>query len=185
MSDGFSFVNVTIFWYIPHLSSWSLEYLKSQALYCWRRARSSNETISSPICLSLSDLIHCTNEMNVNIPQLADSLFERTTNTSWVVVFKSLITTHHLMVYGNEVRPRSDDRSASSAAKCLHRIWTFKRVKWRHSRLFGIKCVINKYLCVVFVLSYSVLSSTWPQGTHYSTSVIFWIKVGYKVTFWL
>ncbi|TRY90436.1 hypothetical protein DNTS_018928 [Danionella cerebrum] len=47
-------------------------------------------------------LIHCTNEMNVNIPQLADSLFERTTNTSWVVVFKSLITTHHLMVYGNE-----------------------------------------------------------------------------------
>ncbi|NWI31936.1 PICAL protein, partial [Sula dactylatra] len=48
-------------------------------------------------------LIQCTNEMNVNIPQLADSLFERTTNSSWVVVFKSLITTHHLMVYGNEV----------------------------------------------------------------------------------
>ncbi|XP_063566834.1 phosphatidylinositol-binding clathrin assembly protein isoform X35 [Gorilla gorilla gorilla] len=48
------------------------------------------------------DLIQCTNEMNVNIPQLADSLFERTTNSSWVVVFKSLITTHHLMVYGNE-----------------------------------------------------------------------------------
>ncbi|XP_073192482.1 phosphatidylinositol-binding clathrin assembly protein isoform X7 [Lepidochelys kempii] len=40
--------------------------------------------------------------MNVNIPQLADSLFERTTNSSWVVVFKSLITTHHIMVYGNE-----------------------------------------------------------------------------------
>ncbi|XP_019385926.1 PREDICTED: phosphatidylinositol-binding clathrin assembly protein isoform X1 [Crocodylus porosus] len=40
--------------------------------------------------------------MNVNIPQLADSLFERTANSSWVVVFKSLITTHHLMVYGNE-----------------------------------------------------------------------------------
>ncbi|KAI6079175.1 Phosphatidylinositol-binding clathrin assembly protein isoform X5 [Aix galericulata] len=49
-----------------------------------------------------SYLIQCTNEMNVNIPQLADSLFERTTNSSWVVVFKSLITTHHLMVYGNE-----------------------------------------------------------------------------------
>lgn len=54
----------------------------------------------------LADLIQCTNEMNVNIPQLADSLFERTTNSSWVVVFKSLITTHHLMVYGNEVRPK-------------------------------------------------------------------------------
>lgn len=42
--------------------------------------------------------------MNVNIPELADTLFERTTNTSWVVVFKSLTTTHQLMVYGNEVR---------------------------------------------------------------------------------
>lgn len=52
----------------------------------------------------VADLIQCTNEMNVNIPQLADTLFERTTNTSWVVVFKSLITTHHLMVYGNEVK---------------------------------------------------------------------------------
>ncbi|XP_069747024.1 phosphatidylinositol binding clathrin assembly protein a isoform X13 [Narcine bancroftii] len=40
--------------------------------------------------------------MNVNIPQLADSLFERTMNSSWVVVFKSLITTHQMMVYGNE-----------------------------------------------------------------------------------
>ncbi|PIO39876.1 hypothetical protein AB205_0211640, partial [Aquarana catesbeiana] len=40
--------------------------------------------------------------MNVNIPQLADTLFERTANGSWVVVFKALITTHHLMMYGNE-----------------------------------------------------------------------------------
>uniref|UniRef100_A0A671P8M2 Phosphatidylinositol-binding clathrin assembly protein-like n=1 Tax=Sinocyclocheilus anshuiensis TaxID=1608454 RepID=A0A671P8M2_9TELE len=40
--------------------------------------------------------------MNVNVPQLADTLFERTTNSSWVVVFKALITTHHLMMYGNE-----------------------------------------------------------------------------------
>uniref|UniRef100_A0A3B5LM86 Si:ch211-200p22.4 n=1 Tax=Xiphophorus couchianus TaxID=32473 RepID=A0A3B5LM86_9TELE len=48
------------------------------------------------------NLIHCTNEMNVNIPQLADTLFERTANSSWVVVFKALITTHHLMMYGNE-----------------------------------------------------------------------------------
>ncbi|MBN3280704.1 PICAL protein, partial [Polyodon spathula] len=40
--------------------------------------------------------------MNVNIPHLADTFFERTTNGSWVVVFKALIATHHLMVYGNE-----------------------------------------------------------------------------------
>ncbi|NXN87162.1 PICAL protein, partial [Bombycilla garrulus] len=50
----------------------------------------------------LDYLIQCTNEMNVNIPQLADTLFERTANSSWVVVFKALITTHHLMMYGNE-----------------------------------------------------------------------------------
>lgn len=49
------------------------------------------------------DLIQATNETNVNIPQMADTLFERATNSSWVVVFKALVTTHHLMVHGNEV----------------------------------------------------------------------------------
>lgn len=49
------------------------------------------------------DLIHCTNELNVSIPHLADTLLERTTSNSWIVVFKALITTHHLMMYGNEV----------------------------------------------------------------------------------
>lgn len=33
---------------------------------------------------------------------MADTLFERATNSSWVVVFKALVTTHHLMVHGNE-----------------------------------------------------------------------------------
>uniref|UniRef100_A0A3Q2YWP7 Phosphatidylinositol-binding clathrin assembly protein n=1 Tax=Hippocampus comes TaxID=109280 RepID=A0A3Q2YWP7_HIPCM len=65
--------------------------------------KATTHEVMGPKKKHLDYLIHCTNEMNVNIPQLADSLFERTTNTSWVVVFKSLITTHHLMVYGNEV----------------------------------------------------------------------------------
>ncbi|XP_051520772.1 phosphatidylinositol binding clathrin assembly protein b isoform X6 [Myxocyprinus asiaticus] len=64
--------------------------------------KATTHEVMGPKKKHLDYLIHCTNEMNVNIPQLADSLFERTTNTSWVVVFKSLITTHHLMVYGNE-----------------------------------------------------------------------------------
>ncbi|XP_062328469.1 phosphatidylinositol binding clathrin assembly protein b isoform X10 [Osmerus eperlanus] len=64
--------------------------------------KATTHEIMGPKKKHLDYLIHCTNEMNVSIPQLADSLFERTTNTSWVVVFKSLITTHHLMVYGNE-----------------------------------------------------------------------------------
>uniref|UniRef100_A0A2K6SYF9 Phosphatidylinositol binding clathrin assembly protein n=1 Tax=Saimiri boliviensis boliviensis TaxID=39432 RepID=A0A2K6SYF9_SAIBB len=64
--------------------------------------KATTHEIMGPKKKHLDYLIQCTNEMNVNIPQLADSLFERTTNSSWVVVFKSLITTHHLMVYGNE-----------------------------------------------------------------------------------
>ncbi|KAF5915477.1 hypothetical protein HPG69_014798 [Diceros bicornis minor] len=61
----------------------------------------SIEKISSRKINTL-DLIQATNETNVNIPQMADTLFERATNSSWVVVFKALVTTHHLMVHGNE-----------------------------------------------------------------------------------
>ncbi|XP_056417281.1 phosphatidylinositol-binding clathrin assembly protein isoform X6 [Hyla sarda] len=64
--------------------------------------KATTHEVMGPKKKHLDYLIQCTNEMNVNIPQLADTLFERTTNSSWVVVFKSLITTHHLMVYGNE-----------------------------------------------------------------------------------
>uniref|UniRef100_A0A669E369 Phosphatidylinositol-binding clathrin assembly protein n=1 Tax=Oreochromis niloticus TaxID=8128 RepID=A0A669E369_ORENI len=64
--------------------------------------KATTHEIMGPKKKHLNYLIQCTNEMNVNIPQLADTLFERTTSTSWVVVFKSLTTTHHLMVYGNE-----------------------------------------------------------------------------------
>lgn len=38
----------------------------------------------------------------MSIPQLANFLIERTQHSSWAVVFKSLITIHHLMSYGNE-----------------------------------------------------------------------------------
>ncbi|XP_051542251.1 phosphatidylinositol-binding clathrin assembly protein-like isoform X15 [Myxocyprinus asiaticus] len=64
--------------------------------------KATTHEIMGPKKKHLDYLIQCTNEMNVNIPQLADTLFERATSTSWVVVFKSLITTHHVMVYGNE-----------------------------------------------------------------------------------
>ncbi|XP_051973925.1 phosphatidylinositol-binding clathrin assembly protein-like isoform X9 [Xyrauchen texanus] len=64
--------------------------------------KATTHEIMGPKKKHLDYLIQCTNEMNVNIPQLADTLFERTTSTSWVVIFKSLITTQHVMVYGNE-----------------------------------------------------------------------------------
>ncbi|XP_077961436.1 phosphatidylinositol-binding clathrin assembly protein isoform X24 [Gasterosteus aculeatus] len=64
--------------------------------------KATTHEVSGPKKKHLDYLIHCTNEMNVSIPQLADTLFERTANSSWVVVFKALITTHHLTMYGNE-----------------------------------------------------------------------------------
>lgn len=33
---------------------------------------------------------------------MATLLIERSQHANWVVVYKSLITTHHLMCYGNE-----------------------------------------------------------------------------------
>lgn len=54
-------------------------------------------------CFVSLDLISATNETNVNIPQMADTLFERAMNASWVVVFKALVTTHHMCIHGNEV----------------------------------------------------------------------------------
>ncbi|XP_047455456.1 clathrin coat assembly protein AP180 isoform X9 [Mugil cephalus] len=50
----------------------------------------------------LEYLIQATQDTNVNVPQMADTLMERAGNASWVVVFKALITTHHMMVHGNE-----------------------------------------------------------------------------------
>ena len=49
------------------------------------------------------DLTRLSNEPNVSIPLLVNFLSERTHEKSWVVVFKALITTHHLLNYGNEV----------------------------------------------------------------------------------
>nr|CAH7725288.1 unnamed protein product [Callosobruchus chinensis] len=64
--------------------------------------KATTEEILGPKKKHLDYLVHCTNEPNVSIPQLANLLMERSQNTSWVVVYKALITTHHLMCYGNE-----------------------------------------------------------------------------------
>lgn len=56
------------------------------------------------LLLSPPDLIQASQDQtNVNVPQMVDTLMERVGNASWVVVFKALITTHHLMVHGHEV----------------------------------------------------------------------------------
>ncbi|XP_026497385.1 phosphatidylinositol-binding clathrin assembly protein LAP isoform X2 [Vanessa tameamea] len=64
--------------------------------------KATTEEMIAPKKKHLDYLVHCTNEPNVSIPQLANLLVERTQNTNWVVVYKALITVHHLLAYGNE-----------------------------------------------------------------------------------
>ncbi|XP_030640420.1 clathrin coat assembly protein AP180 [Chanos chanos] len=64
--------------------------------------KATTHEVMGPKKKHLDYLIQATQESNVNIPQMADTLFERAGNASWIVVFKALVTTHHLMVHGNE-----------------------------------------------------------------------------------
>uniref|UniRef100_A0AAV2KFK3 Clathrin coat assembly protein AP180 n=1 Tax=Knipowitschia caucasica TaxID=637954 RepID=A0AAV2KFK3_KNICA len=64
--------------------------------------KATTHEVSPPKKKHLEYLVSATNTTNVNIPQMADTLFERSTNASWVVVFKALSTTHHLCIHGNE-----------------------------------------------------------------------------------
>ncbi|CAG5122940.1 unnamed protein product, partial [Candidula unifasciata] len=64
--------------------------------------KATTEEVIGPKKKHLDYLLQCTNEPNVSIPQMADLLIERTQHTSWVVVFKALVSIHNLMNYGNE-----------------------------------------------------------------------------------
>ncbi|KAL0275821.1 UNVERIFIED_CONTAM: hypothetical protein PYX00_003557 [Menopon gallinae] len=64
--------------------------------------KATTEELIGPKKKHLDYLVHCTNEPNVSIPQLANLLIERSQNANWVVVFKALITVHHMLCYGNE-----------------------------------------------------------------------------------
>ncbi|XP_058146968.1 phosphatidylinositol-binding clathrin assembly protein-like [Dasypus novemcinctus] len=50
----------------------------------------------------LADLLQYINKTKMSVEHLADVLSEKTGSSSWVVVFKALVTVHHLMVHGNE-----------------------------------------------------------------------------------
>ncbi|XP_017775110.1 PREDICTED: phosphatidylinositol-binding clathrin assembly protein LAP-like isoform X5 [Nicrophorus vespilloides] len=64
--------------------------------------KATTEEMIGPKNKHLDYLVQCTNEPNVSIPQLANLLIERSQNGNWVVVYKALITAHHMMCYGNE-----------------------------------------------------------------------------------
>ncbi|XP_061575509.1 phosphatidylinositol binding clathrin assembly protein b isoform X2 [Cololabis saira] len=114
--------------------------------------KATTHEIMGPKKKHLDYLIHCTNEMNVNIPQLADSLFERTTNTSWVVVFKSLITTHHLMVYGNErfVQYLASRNTLFNLSNFLDKSYDMSTFIRRYSRYLNEKAVSYRQVAFDF-----------------------------------
>lgn len=55
------------------------------------------------VIVSNLDLIQYISETNISVEHLANVLSEKTGSSSWVVVFKALVTVHHLVVHGNEV----------------------------------------------------------------------------------
>uniref|UniRef100_A0A0X3NGH5 Phosphatidylinositol-binding clathrin assembly protein n=2 Tax=Schistocephalus solidus TaxID=70667 RepID=A0A0X3NGH5_SCHSO len=65
-------------------------------------AKASTVELIPPKKKHLDRLIRYSNEPSVSIPLLVGFLVERTHEKSWVIVFKALITSHHLMNYGNE-----------------------------------------------------------------------------------
>lgn len=66
--------------------------------------KATTEELLGPKKKHLDYLVQCTHEPNVSIPNMANLLIERAISPSsnWIIVFKSLISMHHLMCYGNE-----------------------------------------------------------------------------------
>ncbi|KAK2491886.1 hypothetical protein MC885_006752, partial [Smutsia gigantea] len=62
----------------------------------------TTDELSEPEPKHLADLIQYINETSMSVERLADVLSGKTRSSSWVVVFKALVTVHHLMVHGNE-----------------------------------------------------------------------------------
>ncbi|XP_042523457.1 phosphatidylinositol-binding clathrin assembly protein-like [Dipodomys spectabilis] len=62
----------------------------------------TTEEPTEPERKHLSSLVKYINGTNMNAERPFNILLEKTGNCSWVVVFKALITVHHLMIHGNE-----------------------------------------------------------------------------------
>jgi hypothetical protein len=64
--------------------------------------KATTEELMRPKNKHLDYLAACTYQPNVSMQQLTDLLIERTNHSNWVVVYKALITVHHLMSCGSE-----------------------------------------------------------------------------------
>lgn len=63
--------------------------------------KATTEELIRPKKKHLDYLAACTYESNVSMLQLANMLIERTNHSNWAVVYKALITVHHLMSFGS------------------------------------------------------------------------------------
>ena len=64
--------------------------------------KATTEELMRPKKKHLDYLAACTYQPNVSMQQLTTLLIERTNHSNWAVVYKALITVHHLMSYGSE-----------------------------------------------------------------------------------
>ena len=55
------------------------------------------------------DLMLCTKDQNVSVPEMSKLILDRAHNSSWVVSIKALLIVHEIMNYGNEVSPRETE----------------------------------------------------------------------------
>uniref|UniRef100_A0A6G1SKI9 Phosphatidylinositol-binding clathrin assembly protein LAP n=1 Tax=Aceria tosichella TaxID=561515 RepID=A0A6G1SKI9_9ACAR len=64
--------------------------------------KATTEELMRPKKKHLDYLAACTYQPNVSMQQLTTLLIERTAHSNWAVVYKALITVHHLMSHGSE-----------------------------------------------------------------------------------
>lgn len=64
--------------------------------------KSTTEELMKPKKKHLDYLAASTYQPNVSMQQLTNLLIERTSHSNWAVVYKALITVHHLMCHGSE-----------------------------------------------------------------------------------
>lgn len=81
---------------------YALKYFLSGQAISFVVLKCTTSELIGPKKKHLTYLITMTNEPNVSIPSIVKHLVIRSRHSDWPVAFKSLITIHHIVTYGNE-----------------------------------------------------------------------------------
>lgn len=122
--------------------------------------KATTSEILGPKRKHLNYLVTITNEPNVSIPDLVKYLMRRARHCEWSVVFKSLITIHYLMSYGNErfiqnlasstVNHRSFEYLSSFADRTTTKAYDMSTFLRRYSRYVNVKIHTYRSLGIDF-----------------------------------